>query len=71
MSLRSSLIAATVAAGVIWSTPAVIPLDAAPGRIRIKLATLAPKDSSYHRTLLEMGEKWRADVRVKVHREVS
>ena len=39
--------------------PAVIPLDAAPGRIRIKLATLAPKDSSYHRALLEMGEKWR------------
>ena len=59
MSLRSSFIAATVAAGVIWSAPAVIPLDAAPGRIRIKLATLAPKDSSYHRTLLEMGEKWR------------
>jgi TRAP-type C4-dicarboxylate transport system substrate-binding protein len=59
MSLRSSFIAATVAAGIIWSAPAVIPLDAAPGRIRIKLATLAPKDSSYHRTLLEMGEKWR------------
>jgi TRAP-type C4-dicarboxylate transport system substrate-binding protein len=27
--------------------------------IRIKLATLAPKDTSYHRILLEMGEKWR------------
>jgi len=27
--------------------------------IRIKLATLAPKGTSYHRLLLEMGEKWR------------
>jgi len=27
--------------------------------LRIKLATLAPKDTSYHRILLEMGEKWR------------
>ena len=31
----------------------------AAGPIRIKLATLAPKDTSYHRTLVEMGEKWR------------
>jgi TRAP-type C4-dicarboxylate transport system substrate-binding protein len=58
MSLRS-FIAATVAIGVVWSAPTVVRLDAAPGRIRIKLATLAPKDSSYHRTLLELGEKWR------------
>jgi TRAP-type C4-dicarboxylate transport system substrate-binding protein len=27
--------------------------------MRIKLATLAPKDTSYHRILLEMGERWR------------
>ena len=31
----------------------------AAGPIRIKLATLAPRDSSYHRLLLEMGDKWR------------
>jgi TRAP-type C4-dicarboxylate transport system substrate-binding protein len=29
------------------------------GPIRIKLATLAPKDTSYYRLLLEMGDKWR------------
>jgi TRAP-type C4-dicarboxylate transport system substrate-binding protein len=27
--------------------------------IKIRLATLAPKDSSFHKTLLAMGEKWR------------
>ena len=27
--------------------------------VRIKLATAAPKDTSYHRILREMGEKWR------------
>src|SRR5713101_3196875 len=32
---------------------------AAQAKIRIKLATLAPRDTSYHRILLEMGEKWR------------
>jgi len=31
----------------------------APGAITIKLATLAPKGSSYERLLLEMGDKWR------------
>jgi TRAP-type transport system periplasmic protein len=39
-----------------WAWPSTL-AGAAP--IRIKLATLAPKDTSYHRTLLEMGEKWR------------
>jgi TRAP-type transport system periplasmic protein len=59
MSLRSGLLTAAVAAGLIGSAPTGTPLHAAAGRLRIKLATLAPKDSSYHRTLLEMGEKWR------------
>lgn len=35
------------------STPA-----AAAAPIRVKLATLAPKDTSYHTTLLEMGARW-------------
>jgi TRAP-type C4-dicarboxylate transport system substrate-binding protein len=29
------------------------------GQTRIKLGTLVPKGTSYHRILLEMGEKWR------------
>jgi TRAP-type C4-dicarboxylate transport system substrate-binding protein len=59
MGPRSSVVAVVLAAGAILSAPTAAPLNAAAGRIRIKLATLAPKDSSYHRTLLEMGEKWR------------
>jgi len=59
MGLRSCFLTITLAAGVIWSAPAAISVNAAASRVRIKLATLAPKDSSYHRTLLEMGEKWR------------
>ena len=27
--------------------------------VKIRLATLAPKDSSFHKTLQSMGEKWR------------
>ncbi len=32
---------------------------AADGPTKIRLATLAPKDSSFHKSLLMMGEKWR------------
>ncbi len=32
---------------------------AADGNTRIRLATLAPKDSSFHKSLMTMGEKWR------------
>lgn len=32
---------------------------AAPAPMRIKIATVAPKDTSYYRILLEMGERWR------------
>jgi len=28
--------------------------------VKIRLATLAPKGSTYHRVLQEMAEKWRA-----------
>lgn len=31
----------------------------AQGNTRVRLATLAPKDSSFHRSLLAMGEAWR------------
>jgi TRAP-type C4-dicarboxylate transport system substrate-binding protein len=27
--------------------------------LELKMATIAPRDSSYHRSLAEMGEKWR------------
>jgi TRAP-type C4-dicarboxylate transport system substrate-binding protein len=37
----------------------VIVLGASAQTDRIKLATLAPRGSSYHKALLEMGQKWR------------
>jgi len=42
---------------VLWAV-----LASAPGlaQVRIKLATLAPRGSSYHQSLLKMAEKWRA-----------
>ena len=41
---------------VLWAV-----LASAPGlaQVRIKLATLAPRGSSYHQSLLKMAEKWR------------
>ncbi len=42
-------------------TSAVAPSgESPPAAKRIKLATLAPKGTSFHHILLEMGEKWRA-----------
>ena len=32
---------------------------AAAGKVTIKLGTLAPRGTSYHKTLMAMGEKWR------------
>jgi TRAP-type C4-dicarboxylate transport system substrate-binding protein len=32
---------------------------AAPAQVRVRLATLAPKGSTFHQILLAMGEKWR------------
>ena len=40
-----------------------VSLGAAPGAepaVRVKLATLAPRGSSFHKTLMAMGEKWRS-----------
>ncbi len=31
----------------------------AAGPVKVRLATLAPKDTSFHKSLLSMGEKWR------------
>ncbi len=40
---------------------AVHPIDsAAEDAVKIRLGTLAPRGTSWHRSLLEMGEKWRA-----------
>ncbi|KAF0178400.1 MAG: TRAP dicarboxylate transporter-DctP subunit [Limisphaerales bacterium] len=41
----------------IWSFFACSALAAAP--VKIRLATLAPKDTSLHKTLQQMGESWR------------
>jgi TRAP-type C4-dicarboxylate transport system substrate-binding protein len=39
---------------------AAINLSAADNKVvRLKLATIAPRDSSFHRSLVAMGEKWR------------
>src|SRR6266851_2954924 len=53
MSILSASIACAIAA---WT---VAP-SAAPATVRIRLATAAPKDTSYHHILLEMRDKWRA-----------
>ncbi len=53
----STLVIAAIAFAVIAASDG--PLAAAQAKIRIKLATLAPRDTSYHRILLEMAEKWR------------
>jgi len=51
------LICAVVALALIGASHHHVQAAAAP--IRIKIATVAPKDSSYYRILLEMGERWR------------
>lgn len=48
---------------LVCSIVALTALSTAPGvaaPARIKLATLAPKDSSFHNVLKEMGQKWRS-----------
>jgi TRAP-type transport system periplasmic protein len=58
MRHRSALVTAVLAAAVIATNSCPV-ATAAAARVRIKLATVAPRDSSYHRSLLEMGEQWR------------
>jgi TRAP-type C4-dicarboxylate transport system substrate-binding protein len=47
--LRLSCLAVLLGAAALW----------AGAQARIKMGTLAPRDSSFHRILLAMGEKWR------------
>ncbi len=50
------LSASLVLSGAVW---VAIQVNAADAAARIRLATLAPKDTSFHKSLLMMGEKWR------------
>lgn len=52
-------IARTVALGLALLSPALAPLQAADKPVRVKLGTLAPAGTSYHKALQAMGEKWR------------
>jgi TRAP-type C4-dicarboxylate transport system substrate-binding protein len=55
-----SVISFVAALAIASAMPSTSPgAAAAVGKLKIKLATLAPKDTSYHRTLLELGERWR------------
>jgi TRAP-type C4-dicarboxylate transport system substrate-binding protein len=54
-TLRLSSLVAALFAWVLLPLPA-----AAQEPVKIRLGTLAPKGSSYHRALQEMAEKWRA-----------
>lgn len=53
--MLKTLFAMVIAAAI--SLAGTMPASA--GAVRIKLGTLAPKGSIYHRTLQEMGEAWR------------
>ncbi|MEK6609822.1 MAG: TRAP transporter substrate-binding protein DctP, partial [Gemmatimonadota bacterium] len=55
--LRQVLIPAAVALGAQGLAPGVATPQTAP--LRIRLGTLAPQGTSYHRILQEMGERWR------------
>lgn len=58
--VRPRLLCLTLAAAIVMPVGAHrrVGAQAAPP-IRVKVATVAPKDSSYYRILLEMGERWR------------
>jgi TRAP-type C4-dicarboxylate transport system substrate-binding protein len=46
-------------AAIVWALAGVTAPAAAQEPVKIRLGTLAPKGSVYHRVLQEMGEKWR------------
>jgi TRAP-type C4-dicarboxylate transport system substrate-binding protein len=59
MSLRRTVVVSAVAAiGVLGCPSRGAAQQGAP--VRIRLGTLAPQGTSYHRILQEMGERWRA-----------
>lgn len=57
---RGSAVAAMAALVAVGTSGTVAQVDAAEGPVRISLATLAPKGSSWHRTLERMGAEWRS-----------
>lgn len=57
-SIRQSFTRRIIVSCIALLLSLALPCSAAPQRI--KLATLAPKGSSFHQVLLAMGEKWRA-----------
>lgn len=57
--MRRFMYAATCVVGIASIASSHRTVSAAATPTRIKIATVAPKDSSYYRILLEMGEQWR------------
>jgi TRAP-type C4-dicarboxylate transport system substrate-binding protein len=57
-SWRAVVVPSAIALLVLGGTPRVAVPQGAP--VRIRLGTLAPQGTSYHRILQEMGERWRA-----------
>lgn len=51
------IVVAAIGLALVASTHRTVRAATTP--MRIKIATVAPKDSSYYRILLEMGERWR------------
>ena len=66
---RKVLIPAAVALGAQGLAPGVATPQTAP--LRIRLGTLAPQGTSYHRILQEMGERWRVATNGQVQLTVS
>lgn len=58
MRILTALAATAFGTAVIVSSSGSA-VRAAPAPARFKIATVAPKDTSYYRILLEMGERWR------------
>jgi TRAP-type transport system periplasmic protein len=57
--MNSLLKYSLAAASALWLAQAALPGQAAEKPIRLKLSTLAPAGTSYHKSLQAMGEKWR------------
>jgi TRAP-type C4-dicarboxylate transport system substrate-binding protein len=57
--IRRAIAAGVVALGLAGAAPAVGRPASAEEPTRVRLATLAPRGSSYHQLLLAMGERWR------------
>ena len=67
-ALIASITALMLAASMLLTT---IPAASAPAKVTIRLGTLAPRGSSFHKALVEMGEKWRdasgGDIRLIIY----